>query len=160
MCLPLVQSISYLDSRRPWVPSDHNTRWRLLNIYHNFFIKSKTLSNKQHLTREARQKPLPSPDDVVSARTPRHPPCQILFVRSIIVIDPLNKIWNSFQISFHLMQWFNNQYYLRTCETFFPIHLGWWILSWSLKYICIVYDMFNVFPFVTFTKISFNKIKT
>jgi len=33
-------------------------------------IKSKILSNKQHLTQEARQKPPPSPDDVASARTP------------------------------------------------------------------------------------------
>jgi hypothetical protein len=44
MRLLLAQSVSYSDSRRPYVPSDHNTRWRLLNINHNFMIKSKNPS--------------------------------------------------------------------------------------------------------------------
>ena len=48
MHLPLAQPVPYSDSRRPQDPSDHNTRWRLLNINHNFMIKSKTLSNTSH----------------------------------------------------------------------------------------------------------------
>jgi len=67
-----------------------------------------------------------------------------MFILHIIVIDHLNKIWNSFQISFHLTQGFLSQYYLRIDKIFFLIHLRWWILSWSLKYLHIVYVIPNV----------------
>jgi len=80
MRLPFAQPVPYPDSRRPWVPSDHNTRWRLLKINHNFMIKSKnpsqhttppkTLPNTQHLTQKARQEPTLSPDDIASALAP------------------------------------------------------------------------------------------
>jgi hypothetical protein len=32
----------------PHMCDNHNTRWRLLNINHNFMIKSKNLSNTPH----------------------------------------------------------------------------------------------------------------
>jgi len=48
MRLPLAQSVPYPDSRKPYVSSDHNTWWQLLNINHNFMIKSKNPS--QHTT--------------------------------------------------------------------------------------------------------------
>jgi len=52
MRLPLAQPVPYPDSRRPQVPSDHNTRWRLLNINHNFMIKFK--NPFQHTTPHTR----------------------------------------------------------------------------------------------------------
>jgi len=78
----------------------------------------------------------------------------------IIVIDYLNKIWNPFQISFHLSQGFLSQYYLRSEGTFFLIHLGWWFIYWSLKYLHIVHVIPNIYHFVTSIKITCNKIKT
>ena len=42
-----------------------------------------------------------------------------MFIFYIIVIDHLNKIWNSFQISFYFGQGFMGQYYLRTDEIYF-----------------------------------------
>ena len=34
--------------------------------------------------------------------------CEIMFVLNTIVIDSLNKIWKSFQISFHFAKKFHN----------------------------------------------------
>jgi len=42
-----------------------------------------------------------------------------MFVLYIIIIDCLNEILISFQISLHIGQRFLNQYYLRTDEIFF-----------------------------------------
>ena len=81
------------------------------------------------------------------------------FISSSLVTDHLNKIWNSFQISFHLDQRFLSQYYLRTDWTFSLIYLGWWILYCSLKYLHIVHVIPNVFPFITPIKITCNRIK-
>jgi hypothetical protein len=72
-----------------------------------------------------------------------------MFVLYIIVINRLNKIWNSFQILFYLGQRFLNQFYLSTNRTFFLIYLGWWIISWSLKYLYIVYIIPNLCSFIT-----------
>jgi hypothetical protein len=44
MRLPLAQLVSYPDSRRLEVPSNHNIRRRLLNLNHNSMIKLKTIS--------------------------------------------------------------------------------------------------------------------
>ena len=71
-----------------------------------------------------------------------------------IVIEHLNKIWNFFQNSFHLGQEFISQYYLKIDETFFLIHLEWWILFWSFKYLHVVHATPNVCPFVTSIKIN------
>jgi hypothetical protein len=79
---------------------------------------------------------------------------QIIFVCNIIIIDHLNKIWHSFQISFNLVQRFDNLYYLRTYEIFFLIYSWWWILSWSLKNFHTVHFIYNVYLFVTFTMIT------
>ena len=68
----------------------------------------------------------------------------------------LNKIWNSFQISFYFGQWFLSQYYVRTCEIFFLIHLRWWILSWSRKYLHIVHVILIFCPFITSIKITWS----
>ena len=46
MFLLVAQLVPYQDSRRlnHRVPSNHNTRWQLMNLNHNFMIKSKNIS--------------------------------------------------------------------------------------------------------------------
>jgi len=52
MHLSFTQPVPYLDSHRPKVLSNHNTRWWLLNLNYNFMIKSKNPSQQHtHLLR-------------------------------------------------------------------------------------------------------------
>jgi hypothetical protein len=77
--------------------------------------------------------------------------CHIIFVPNTIIIDYLNKNWNSFQISFHFAQGFTiNTIWEQIWYIFFLIYLGWWILSWLLKYLHIIYAIFNIYSFSNF----------